>query len=147
MSTQPTVLDTLKEKCTSCYILRLSECLILFGIDDNIKTKNVFDLILRLAKQYLYKCKIEKQLLNTDIFRGKKNLKNDRYETEEYNAKMSCSCSSFSPKWERYRLILQANALIYLSFSCMFIHSMFMTDETLTVSMPHVHQCPMYVCL
>ena len=28
---------------------------------------------------------------------------------------------------------LQANALIYLSFSCMFIHSMFMTYEMLTV--------------
>ena len=61
----------LKEKCTSCYIIRLSECLILFGIDVNIKTENVFDLILRLAKQYLYKCKIEKQLPNIDIFRNK----------------------------------------------------------------------------
>ena len=43
----------LKEKCTSCYRLRLSECLILFNIDDSIKTKNVFDFILLLAKQYL----------------------------------------------------------------------------------------------
>ena len=66
----------LKEKCTSCYIIRLSECLILFGIDVNIKTENVFDLILRLAKQYLYKCKIEKQLPNSDIFR-KKNCYTD----------------------------------------------------------------------
>ena len=58
-----------KEKCTSCYRLRLSECLILFGIDDNIKTENVFDFILLLAKQYPYKCKIEKQPPNIDIFR------------------------------------------------------------------------------
>ena len=43
-----------KEKCTTCYRLRLSECLILFGIDDNIKKENVFDFILLLAKQYLY---------------------------------------------------------------------------------------------
>ena len=42
----------LKEKCTSCYRLRVSECLILFGIDDNIKTENVFDFILLLAKQF-----------------------------------------------------------------------------------------------
>ena len=48
----------LKEECTSCYRLKLFECLILFGIDDNIKKENVFDLILLLAKQYLYKCKI-----------------------------------------------------------------------------------------
>ena len=89
----------LKEKCTSCYRLRLSECLILFGIDDNIKTENVFDFILLLAKQYLYKCKIEKQLPNIDIFR--KMLY--RYKIEEYNAKMSCSCSSFSSRWEPYK--------------------------------------------
>ena len=44
-------------------------------------------------------------------------------------------------------LFLQANALIYLSFSCMFIHSMFMNYEILTVPMPHVLRCPMYVCL
>ena len=64
------LLVLLKEKCTSCYRLRLSECLILFGIDD-IKTENVFDFILLLAKQYLYKCKIEKQFPNIDIFRKK----------------------------------------------------------------------------
>ena len=52
----------LKEKCTSCYRLRLSDCLILFSIADNIKTENVYNFILLLAKQYLYKCKIEKQL-------------------------------------------------------------------------------------
>ena len=45
----------LKQKCTSCYRLRLSECLILFGIDDDIKTENVFDFILLPAKQYPYK--------------------------------------------------------------------------------------------
>ena len=50
-----------------------TECLILFGINDNIKTENVFDLILLLAKQYLYKCKIGKQPPNTDIFRRRKS--------------------------------------------------------------------------
>ena len=59
------------KRSTSCYRLRLSECLILFGIDDNIKTENVFDFILLLAKQYLYKFKIEKQPPNIDIFRKK----------------------------------------------------------------------------
>ena len=45
-------------------------------------------------------------------------------------------------------LFSQANdALIYLSFSCIFIHSMFMTYEMLTVPMPHVLWCPIYVYL
>ena len=43
----------------SCW-LSMYECLILLGIDDNIKTDNVFDFILLLAKQYLYKCKMQK---------------------------------------------------------------------------------------
>ena len=120
-------------------------CLILFGIDDNIKMENIFGFILLLAKQYLYKCKIEKQLPNIDIFRKKMLY---RYKIEEYNAKLSCSCSSFSSRWQPYKpFFLQANALIYLSFSCMFIHSMFMTYEMLTVPMLHVLWCPMYVCL
>ena len=93
----------LKEKCTSCYRLRLSECLIVFGIDDNIKTENVFDFILLLAKQYLYKCKIEKQLPNIDIFKKKLLY---RYKIEEYNAKMSCSCSNFFSRWEPYKPFL-----------------------------------------
>ena len=56
------ILVLLKEKFTSCYRSRLSKCIILFGIDDNIKTDNALDFILLRAKQYLYKCKIGKQL-------------------------------------------------------------------------------------
>ena len=96
MYTQPTVLDTdfgpteiykksscyrlrqmlvpLKEKCSSCYRLRLSECL-LFGLDDDIKTENVFDFFASTDKA-VYKCKTEKQLPNMDIFRTKKKKKN-----------------------------------------------------------------------
>ena len=87
----------LNEKCTSYYRSRLSECVILFGIDDDSKTENVFDFILLLAKQCLYKRKIEKQLPNTDVFR--KRLLYE-FKIEQYNAKMSCSCSSFSSRWD-----------------------------------------------
>ena len=59
----------LNQKCASYCRLRLSECLILFGIDDDIKTENISEFILLLAKQYLYKSKIEKQILNSDILR------------------------------------------------------------------------------
>ena len=61
----------LKQKCTSCCRLRLSECLILCGVDDDIKTENGFEFILLPAKQYLYKHKTEKLLPNVDIFRKK----------------------------------------------------------------------------
>ena len=38
------------EKCNFSYRLRMSECLILFGIDDVIKMDSVFDFILLLEK-------------------------------------------------------------------------------------------------
>ena len=52
------------------------------------------------------------------------------------------------PLWNLTNLFLQANyALICLSFFCIFIHSMFMTYEILSVPMPHVLRCPMYICM
>ena len=65
----------LNAKCALCYRLRLSECLIVYGIDDDIKTESVLDFILLLAKQYLYKCKTEKQL--PDMIRLGKNCFTD----------------------------------------------------------------------
>ena len=48
-----------------------------------------------------------------------------------------------------YKLIMLAtlNLLVILSFSSMFIHSVFMTYEMLNVPVPHVLQCPMYAFL
>ena len=47
---------------------KISECFIVFGIDDNIQTNSVFDFFLLLAKQCLYKCKMENNLPNITIF-------------------------------------------------------------------------------
>ena len=58
----------------SCYRFRLSECLILIGINDDTKGENIFDFALVVTKQYLYQCKIEKQHPNIDIFRREKKV-------------------------------------------------------------------------
>ena len=76
--TQPTVLDTalvlLNETCTSCYRLRLSECQISFGIDDDIKTENVFNCVLLPEKQHLYKINAkQKNSFRTVIYSGNIN--------------------------------------------------------------------------
>ena len=65
----------------------------LFGIDNNIKTDSVFDFISLLAKQYLYKCNMENNRPNINIFRRK--LIVSRYKIEEYNAVINCSCPIF----------------------------------------------------
>ena len=66
----------------------MCECLVLFGIDDNIKTDSVFDFILLLAKQYLYKCK-RQTISQTLMF-----LEGNYYPVykKEYNAVINCSC-------------------------------------------------------
>jgi hypothetical protein len=90
------------EKCSVSYRLRMSECLVLFGTDDSIKTESVFDFILLLAKQYLYKCKMESSQPNIDLFRKKLSF---RYKIEEHNAMINCSGTSFSAKWQPYKPI------------------------------------------
>ena len=104
---QPTVLDMFLvfTEWEMYLLLQIkTECLILFWIDDGIKTENVFDFILLLAKQYQYKCNIEKQLLNINIFR-----KQLLYRYKQRNIMLRHS--SFSSRWEPYNLFLQANVL------------------------------------
>ena len=74
----------------------MSECLVLLGIDDNIKTDNVFDFILLLAKQYMYKCKMDNNQPNINVFRRKLL---SRYQIEEYNVMINCSCPHFYAWW------------------------------------------------
>ena len=72
----------------------MSECLILFGIDDNIKTDSVFLFHFTSGKnQCLYKCKMENNQTNINIFRRKLL---SRYKIE-YNAVINCSCTFILP--------------------------------------------------
>ena len=76
--------------------MRLSQCLVILGIDNNIKIDSVFYSVLLLAKQYLYRCKIES--LQPDIVAFKRKLIY-RYRIE-YNSKIKNDAS------ELYRDIL-----------------------------------------
>ena len=120
-------------------------CLTLFGIDGNTKMKKKNGFILLLAKQYLYKCKIEKQLPNIDMFRKKLLY---RYKIEEYNAQLSCSCSSFSSRWQLYkpffcRLMLSSTSLFPV---CSFIPCLWLTKCWLYQCRMSSSAPCMYVC-
>ena len=147
--TQPKVLQwtrflvLLNEKCTSCYRSRLSECLILFWIDDDSKTENVFDFILLLAKQCLYKCKIEKQLPNTEVFRKRLFHKFKIHTMLKWAAHVQIflpggiltnlcfQTNVLNKKCPRYMCIISSlsslRICIYLSLSSMFFHFMFIS--------------------
>ena len=65
--------------------VKITENLVLFGLDITVTTDTIFDLIIILTKQYLYPCKFEKCVPLVSVFR--KQLTR-RYMLEEYNSKM-----------------------------------------------------------
>ena len=89
----------INEKCQHVLNFSLSESLIIFGTTNNVCTDFVFDMIILLAKQYIYSCKYKQNLPNLEIF--KKRLK-WRYNIEKYNAKINNSFEKFVSKWALY---------------------------------------------
>ena len=53
------ILDWLKGKCDHIYNLVLTDQLIIFGCSEQTITDSVFDLLLLLAKYFIYKCKCQ----------------------------------------------------------------------------------------
>ena len=99
--------DTMKSKCLTCTNLRLSQCLILFGVDPKIKTDSVFDLIMLLGKMHIYKCKLDNRFPTIRSF--EKDIK-ARYKVEEYNSKMNFTIDEFKTKWCPYKSLVSGNA-------------------------------------
>ena len=46
----------------------------MFGIDSTVITDNMFDFIILLAKQYLYRCKFEQSVPLVSVFRKQLKL-------------------------------------------------------------------------
>ena len=90
----------MKEKCVTAAMIKLSESIVLFGTDNNVKTDNVFDLIVLLAKLFIYKCKLEKTV--PTIFSFKRQL-SQKYRVEEYNAKINFELFKFNIDWLPYK--------------------------------------------
>jgi len=91
------------EKCLNAFNFRLTETLVIFGIDNNIKIDSVCAFILLFAKQYLYKCKLDSNAPDIDVFIVK--LRN-RYKIEEYNARIELRYNDFAARWQPYRLFM-----------------------------------------
>ena len=83
--------------------LRLQKNLVLFGIDSTAITDKIFDLIILLAKQYLYRCKFEQSVQLISVFRKQLKL---RHKLEEYNSKITFQENAFNARWHCYRPLL-----------------------------------------
>ena len=100
-----TSLETiLKEKCETALNVKFTQNLVLFGTEIDIKTDTVFDLVILQAKQFIYKCKLDKCLPTLSCFLQQLMLK---HKIDEYNAKISGELPTFIVNWLCYKPILK----------------------------------------
>jgi hypothetical protein len=95
----------LKNKCDHCIRLKLSDILVLFGIDNNVRTDQGFDFILLRAKFFVYKCRINNVKPNFNIFLKELEY---LYKIDEYIYRISMQQSKFILKWLQYRPLFSA---------------------------------------
>ena len=98
------LLENLISTCceTACNI-KITENLVLFGIDSTAITDQKFDLIILLEKQYLYRCKFKQSVPLVSVF--KKQLKL-RHKLEVYNSKITFQENAFNARWHCYKPLL-----------------------------------------
>ena len=92
------------EKCNHIINLNFSEELIFFGVKEFFFTDKVFDLILLLAKYYLYSLKWSKCKPCIKAFHNQ--LKN-RYIVEKYNAASMNQLANFNTLWYPYMKLIE----------------------------------------
>ena len=94
------LLNLVKEKCANAYNMRFTKCLVRLGIDESIKIDDIFYFVMLLAKQYLYKCKLDICVPEINVFRKRLLF---RYKIEEFNAKLNQTYHDFTTKWVMYK--------------------------------------------
>ena len=72
------------ERCHLANHINFNVHIVIFGADPGFQTDVTTDLIILLAKHFIFKCKISSTVPNIDHYL--RDLKN-RYKVEEYNAK------------------------------------------------------------
>ena len=82
-------------KCTHVHNFHFTKDLVLFGMCHNIKTDTILDLIILLAKQYIYSCKVKTTLPSFATF---KYIINERYKIEK-----TLNANSADGRWIPYK--------------------------------------------
>ena len=94
--------DTMNKRCTHSHNFHFTETLVLFGYSSIIKTDSVCDLIILMAKFYIYRCKVNQRVLNKNTFMQELF---QRYSVQKYIEKNSID---FRNSWKPYLKIFQS---------------------------------------
>eukprot|EP00745_Piridium_sociabile_P001170 TRINITY_DN10718_c0_g1_i6.p1 TRINITY_DN10718_c0_g1~~TRINITY_DN10718_c0_g1_i6.p1 ORF type:complete len:186 (+),score=5.76 TRINITY_DN10718_c0_g1_i6:129-686(+) len=95
--------DTMNEKCQNAYNLHITEPLAILGLDKNIQIDSTFYFIMLLAKQYVYKCKLAR---NIPVLQAFFVTLKYRYIIEEYIARKFVIHNDFTTRWYPYNALI-----------------------------------------
>lgn len=96
--------NALVEKCVVFSSLHLNENIVLFGGDSHFRSDDTFDLILLLAKFYIYRCKMNKDI---PLFKPYIHYLKSRFETEKYVSCINMLNVNFNLNWHAYKPLLE----------------------------------------
>ena len=86
--------------CENATSVTLNESFVHFGHDSNFKSDDIFDLIIVLAKIFIYKCKSQKNIPQFDLF--KRYLKR-AFEAEKHISIVNMAYKKFVNDWHFYK--------------------------------------------
>ena len=83
----------------------MSERLVLFGLEDNFNLEPAFNLILLLAKTFIYACKFNEDKPQMETFKKKVMW---RYKIEKYKALIQQRVFNFNLIWYKYISLVES---------------------------------------
>ena len=93
----------LNNSCNHFCNFSLSEQVVIFGCSKNFRSDEAFDLILLLAKSYIYLCKMKKEKPILDSFL---RILKSRFEIEKHNSKLRMQYTQFRTLWNMYDAVI-----------------------------------------
>ena len=96
----------LNNTCRHIVNINLDKENVIFGILDNRKADETLNLILLLAKKFIYRMKYNDTIPSLSLF---KNTLRHYYNGEKYIAFTNCSWDKFSKKWQLYNVLFEQN--------------------------------------
>ena len=95
--------DLMNEKCFNAHNMHLTCPLVLFGQDENVRIDKIVYFIILYAKQFIYKCKLEKQ---TPVLQAFLKILKHRYYIEEFVARKNYAYHTFVLEWAPYKPLI-----------------------------------------
>ena len=91
--------------CANGLFVNLSESIVLLGHDCSFKSDDTFDLIILLAKFFIYKCKVNKNIPQFHLLR---NYLKTAFEAYKYIAIINMSYDKFTKEWQFYKTLMES---------------------------------------